>query len=272
MPDYAFCPNPSHSHPDCTRWAVPSVFKWSQVPQLTWTSQVGRGSWLEFKCRAAWGQLVQWVGVEWSLVHPSKFRLVWSWYQVEPQSFFFKLCKKNFSTDVVLVYIFIWPSTSVMPVTQDHFSSIKATQCEWRPVTGINICNMMMWMMIIMLMLWGWKIRYRRLSRRERCRVRWHKGAAPLLWVDIVLPAGMTTHCFHRIQYRIVLTPISWGACPNFAFKAGSLNHWLKKRLGDRSNGWIRRYVGLSTYNQRGQANFVNYFFEKIGLKDHLVS
>ena len=124
-----------------------------------------------------------------------------------------------------------------MPVTQDHLSSIKATQCEWRPVTGINICNMMMWMMIIML--WGWKIRYRRLSRRERCRVRWHKGAAPLLWVDIVLPAGMTTHCFHRTQYRIVLTPISWGACPNFAFKAGSLNHWLKKRLGDRSSGWI---------------------------------
>ena len=114
-----------------------------------------------------------------------------------------------------------------MPVTQDHLSSIKATQCEWRPVTGINICNMMMWMMIIML--WGWKIRYRRLSRRERCRVRWHKGAAPLLWVDIVLPAGMTTHCFHRTQYRIVLTPISWGA--PFSHKAGSLNHWLKKRL-----------------------------------------
>ena len=91
----------------------------------------------------------------------------------------------------------------------------------------------------------------------------------PLPFYELILCCQLGWLHIVFIEYNIALCwrPYHEGLAP-FSHKAGSLNHWLKKRLGDRSNGWIRRYVGLSTYNQRGQANFVNYFFEKIGLKD----
>ena len=56
--------------------------------------------------------------------------------------FLFLTLQKNCRSDVVLVYIYISASTSVIPVTQDHLHSINATQYHAIPYVKIFALRM----------------------------------------------------------------------------------------------------------------------------------
>ena len=62
----------------------------------------------------------------------------------------------------------------------------------------------------------------------------------PLPFYELILCCQLGWLHIVFIEHNIALCwrPYHEGLAP-FSHKAGSLNHWLEKRLGDRSNGWI---------------------------------